>query len=438
MKNIEIKKIIKYVTKIKKIKKTKIRRYNIFLNNVLKNYILKRFCLWNTATPYFMMKSRSKSSVQCFQEYYDDDFLNMFKIVDEKNVEFIIGRNESKTKFIVMTDNYKDLAPVRDYIGILKLDGAPSKNMAKKIKKLDERHNIINAIYKQNPNIPVRMNPFAPTNWDDFQILVSCMYLTWIYFKTSTKIFRGNDLFLVNYVDNDIPFFIFENRYCKSTSPDIGCSVVKKWFETIFKDIKIEKDNYPIFECSSKCSCHRKNDICKNRISYLNRDDVPLVVFKTVRKGWALGAGKNMKAGDLVTEYTGVIYEDAVMKKRKDYTYSFDMDYMRKDLEIKFKSTSKKLNRFYAIDSKEIGNESRFANHSCDPNMRIVVSYGVYESPTFHKIFYVMKKDVPMGSELTVKYFYNIPNNPSDNTLKCECGASNCIVNLPIEFKNKH
>uniref|UniRef100_A0AAF5D9T5 glucuronosyltransferase n=1 Tax=Strongyloides stercoralis TaxID=6248 RepID=A0AAF5D9T5_STRER len=397
------------------------------------------------------MGHKSKESTECFKEYYDDSFLRHFRIVNESNVMFIIGKSENGKKFLVMTNNYNDSKPMRDYIGVFNVNGSPSESMALKIKRLEERHNIIYALYEQNPKIPVRMNPFAPVNWRDLKVLVRCMYLTFVYYQTTNRNFRGNKLFLVNYVDEEFPYFVYENRClfagfqepknakyfegcknCQSTSRNYGCSEVKKWFEDTFEGLTDDKQDLPIFECFSKCSCFKKKEICKSRVSYHNRDNIPLVIFKTTQKGWALGAGKDMKAGELITEYVGVIFEHTQVRKNADATFAFDMDYMRLELEGKFGPNLKKTNGFYLLDSRRIGNESRFANHSCSPNMKIVVSYGVYKTPTFHKVFYVMKQDVPIGSELTVKYFHNPINDPNGKKLKCKCGSDNCMITLPI------
>uniref|UniRef100_A0A0N5BF79 SET domain-containing protein n=1 Tax=Strongyloides papillosus TaxID=174720 RepID=A0A0N5BF79_STREA len=399
------------------------------------------------------MKGKSKESTKFFKEYYEDDFLKLFKSVENSTILFIIGRNIDKTKFLVMTEDYKDSIPIKEYIRVWSVDGTPSENMAAKIKRLDERHKIIYALHKQNPNIPVRMNPFAPTNWTDFKILIRSMRFTWTYYITTVNAFRGNRVFLVNYVDKEYPFFIYENRClfdkpdrlrnvplfegckdCNSKSIKDGCSEVKKWFEKTFEGLLEENERFPVFECSSRCSCFNSKDICKNRISYLNRDKIPLVIFKTIDKGWAIGAGKDMKAGEVVTEYAGIIMNDSAITRRTDVTYIFDMDYMRPKFEYKYGPSFKKQNRYYVIDSKRVGNESRFTNHSCDPNMDIMVSYGVYKSPTIHKIFFSMNKDVPMGTELTVKYFYSTNDNPGSNAAKCKCGSSNCMVDIPVKY----
>ncbi|CEF62697.1 SET domain and Post-SET domain-containing protein [Strongyloides ratti] len=399
------------------------------------------------------MASKRKKSGTSFQRYYNDTFLEMFKIVDESKVLFIIGINKEKTKFLVMTDDYSDDKTLKEYIGVWEAIGILSESMVKKIKKLNDRHIIIDSLKKQNPDIPFRMNPFAPTDWNEFKTLVRCMHLTWAYhLETYKDDFRGNELFIINYLDNECPSFIFSNKClfdkytkltniscfngcndCQSTSYSTGCSEVKQWYDTTLRWLVGDKKFPPVLECCNKCSCYRRKEICKNRISLTNRDSIPLIIFKTVKKGWALGAGRNMKAGEVVTEYTGIVFNHLQIKKGSDATYTFELDYIRKELEIEYDTIFKEKDGYYVIDSKQIGNESRFACHSCDPNMDVVASYGVYKSPTIHKLFYCMKKDVLIGTELTINYFYNLVENKDKNMLKCECGSKNCMKTLPTK-----
>uniref|UniRef100_A0A0N5B6Q7 Histone-lysine N-methyltransferase n=1 Tax=Strongyloides papillosus TaxID=174720 RepID=A0A0N5B6Q7_STREA len=398
----------------------------------------------------------SSDEDEYFQEYYDEEFFeDLGTVTATDKILFVIGRNEDRTKYLVVTDDYGDNTPMSDYIKVYKVTKDIDELMKAKINRLNDRHCIISALARQNPDVPLRMNPFAPTNDDDFDIMVKCMYLSWSYYFTTTKSFRGNKVFIVNYVDDEWPQFAYENRSmsaeegkfknvpkikgctdCDSTPHENGCTEVKKWFIGIFGDL-LDKDAYlPFFECSNDCSCFRKTKtICKKRISCLNRDRIPLVIFKTADKGWALAAGKDMEAGKLVTEYVGVIHDDDETSIRSDSTYTFNMDYMREPLEEKYGPNLKRDYRFYLIDSKRFGNESRFANHSCDPNMEVIVSFGTYKCPTYHKVFYFTKKKVPMGSELTVKYFHT-PGTDVTNAVKCHCGSVNCMKFLPIVQKS--
>ncbi|MFH1899976.1 MAG: SET domain-containing protein-lysine N-methyltransferase [Patescibacteria group bacterium] len=66
------------------------------------------------------------------------------------------------------------------------------------------------------------------------------------------------------------------------------------------------------------------------------------------------------------------------------------------------------------IDGAIGGNESRFINHSCNPNCKIVRKKG--------KIFFYSKRKIKKGEELTIDYAYD------KNSKKeiCNCGSENC------------
>ena len=56
------------------------------------------------------------------------------------------------------------------------------------------------------------------------------------------------------------------------------------------------------------------------------------------------------------------------------------------------------------IDACFYGNESRFINHSCEPNMRTINLVSNCESQTFHSIgLFAIRKVLP-GEELTIDY----------------------------------
>jgi SET domain-containing protein len=71
----------------------------------------------------------------------------------------------------------------------------------------------------------------------------------------------------------------------------------------------------------------------------------------------------------------------------------------------------------YALDA-ERGNEFRFINHSCSPNVFMRVCRGRVE-------FYALR-DIRPGEELTCNY----GETHHDGALPCKCGSPNCIGNL--------
>jgi histone-lysine N-methyltransferase SUV39H len=50
------------------------------------------------------------------------------------------------------------------------------------------------------------------------------------------------------------------------------------------------------------------------------------------------------------------------------------------------------------------GNESRFINHSCDPNVQSFNLSGSYETQTIHNIGLFTSRKIQRGEELTIDY----------------------------------
>uniref|UniRef100_A0A0N4ZU20 SET domain-containing protein n=1 Tax=Parastrongyloides trichosuri TaxID=131310 RepID=A0A0N4ZU20_PARTI len=397
-------------------------------------------------------KSDNESNQDIYQEYYDNSFFEQFKKCDESQIEFVIGRNRDFTKFLVTKlGGFKNDVILDEYIFVYEVNGLLPENVNYKVGRLKARHELIKALIIENPNVPVRMNPYAPTDFESFRTLIKCMFLTYSYFKTtSTAYFLSNKLFMINYVDNEIPNFIYRNHLvyvdaeleklemfegcegCDGKSEYDGCKEVEAWFQETFKDIiPIHPITMatPFFECSFKCKCFKIGKPCKNRISQRNRLNIPLIIFRTHNKGWALCAGRDMEEGEMVTEYIGVVKEEEDIYA-DDSSYMFEMDYQRPKIEEMYGDKFKK-NGYYNIDSKQIGNESRFANHSCDPNMEIFVSFGIYKSPNFHRVFYRTCKNVSVGQELTVDYFHNVDFYVNVDFEDCFCGNSKCYKKIP-------
>jgi uncharacterized protein len=68
-----------------------------------------------------------------------------------------------------------------------------------------------------------------------------------------------------------------------------------------------------------------------------------------------------------------------------------------------------------AIDASQSEDPMRFTNHCCQPNARLTIRDGRVE-------FYALRVIAP-GEEITVNY----GETHHAGTLKCRCGAANCI-----------
>ena len=68
-----------------------------------------------------------------------------------------------------------------------------------------------------------------------------------------------------------------------------------------------------------------------------------------------------------------------------------------------------------AIDASKSDDPMRFTNHRCQPNARLMIRDGRIE-------FYALRPIV-VGEEITVNY----GETHHEGTLRCQCGAPNCI-----------
>ena len=80
-----------------------------------------------------------------------------------------------------------------------------------------------------------------------------------------------------------------------------------------------------------------------------------------------------------------------------------------------------------ALDASINRNELSYINHSCDPNIRAVVTRG--------HILYFSRRAIRKGEELLVDYHFD----PDVEKVECKCGARSCrgTINLKKDSKKK-
>lgn len=128
-------------------------------------------------------------------------------------------------------------------------------------------------------------------------------------------------------------------------------------------------------------------------------------VRETKKKGRGVFARKEIPAGTLIGDYTGLIIKDeeidALEKKCNNACYA--MDYSNNGLSI------------YPVDIKASG--VHLLNHSCAPNCDTYFYYG-------HTLFFALRKIWP-GEELTIDYSFD-PDVKEGLLHTCFCGSHNC------------
>ncbi|KAK0412777.1 hypothetical protein QR680_006404 [Steinernema hermaphroditum] len=176
---------------------------------------------------------------------------------------------------------------------------------------------------------------------------------------------------------------------------------------------------YTFIECSSACRCYGTGGKCRNRILQYGRQ-IPLILFRTRRKGWGIFAAERITKGTFICEYVGHIMLYSEAKERQQPRYAYDLG---PEAEM-------------TIVAEHRGNESRFVNHSCEPNLEvrsIVVDFE--DCPIYRRLGYFATSDIEPGEELTIDYFPQTAKPEKKGKSKrsrrrstnpCLCEADNC------------
>lgn len=98
--------------------------------------------------------------------------------------------------------------------------------------------------------------------------------------------------------------------------------------------------------CPSKSYCHNQR---------IKRGKFKIVTIKTAEdKGFGLFAAEFIPSDSFIVEYVGEVIDNTEFEDRcaQGHNYSFS------------------LTKGFYIDSSNMGNDARYANHSCNPNAR--------------------------------------------------------------------
>ncbi|XP_054159230.1 histone-lysine N-methyltransferase SETMAR-like [Oppia nitens] len=179
----------------------------------------------------------------------------------------------------------------------------------------------------------------------------------------------------------------------------------------------------PIHECGDNCFCNSSDQL---KIKCWNRYTQRQIIFNTQLfihpiKGYGLRTLSDLKTGQFVTEYCGEVIDRIEAYKRfgeqneekHNYILIF-REHFGKDIIFEV-----------IIDAKYYGNDSRFINHSCDPNL---IALPVRSDSLRPRICLFAIKDITSGTELS----YNYGSNDSPlSTKKCFCGFQKCRGFMP-------
>lgn len=85
-------------------------------------------------------------------------------------------------------------------------------------------------------------------------------------------------------------------------------------------------------------------------------------------------------------------------------------------------------NEFFplCLDSMFYGNEARFINHSCDPNVLSFNLTGQVDSNVYHSIGLFASRKILIGEELTLDYQWDKNDLTISQDVPCLCGSLKC------------
>lgn len=129
--------------------------------------------------------------------------------------------------------------------------------------------------------------------------------------------------------------------------------------------------------------------------------------------GWGLFTKLDLRKDSMIVEYMGEIIRQSVADQReKAYEisgegscYMFRLDFQR------------------IVDATQTGCMARFMNHCCQPNAYAKVINVDSDQGSDKKIMIFSSTDIKAGEEITYDYKFPV----EDGSLKCTCGAPNCI-----------
>ncbi|CAL9096388.1 unnamed protein product [Musa textilis] len=193
-----------------------------------------------------------------------------------------------------------------------------------------------------------------------------------------------------------------------------------------------------IYECSVSCQCPTN---CRNRVTQRGVQ-LHFEVFRTRDHGWGLRCWDAIRAGTFICEYVGEVTEsiqgveyddenDYIFQPRhadQGFKWNYVPELLGEPSRVDLSETSKPLS--FIIHSKNMGNISRFMNHSCSPNVfwqPVVHDHG---DDGFPHIMFFATKHIPPMTELTYDYGPSSADMgdyvQSRRTKECFCGSVKC------------
>lgn len=153
----------------------------------------------------------------------------------------------------------------------------------------------------------------------------------------------------------------------------------------------------------------------------LPREAYPFAIRRSAIQGRGAFATRRIRKGERIIEYTGERISNAEADRR------YDDDRMRRHHTYLFTLTQRTV-----VDGGVGGNESRYINHSCDPNCEAVIEDG--------RIWIDARRTIRKGEELSYDYKYERmggDDEGDEEKYPCHCGARRCRGTILLPKRKK-
>ncbi|EKV16049.1 Histone-lysine N-methyltransferase Clr4 [Penicillium digitatum PHI26] len=181
-----------------------------------------------------------------------------------------------------------------------------------------------------------------------------------------------------------------------------------------------------------KCDCLSKEEDSEDRIvPYEICESNPKLTVATKSFLRRLRSPDLIRRGQFIDLYLGEVITKAEADERENLTdgshtqsYLFSLDWYVKDDDDEEKNMK-------VIDGRKFGSATRFMNHSCNPNCKIVpVCTTNHADEYLYNLAFFANRDISPGTELTFDYNQgeeNItPRKIDPEAVPCLCGESKC------------
>lgn len=215
-------------------------------------------------------------------------------------------------------------------------------------------------------------------------------------------------------------------------SDSCSCFVRNNYAFAYLRGGILVKERSVIYECGSNCQC---SFICRNRLTQKALKFRP-EVFKTEDRGWGLRSWDTIPAGSFICEFTGRFVQNAQLPQRRDFVV--DLGRLPKsnplwgdvssllDTQPSQATVNASIPEF-AIDSSQIGNASRFINHSCSPNVLVQCILRDHQDTKRPHLMLFAMDNIPPFKELTRDYGSDLArSNSEEHGMQCLCKSEDC------------